>query len=529
MRLAAATTSELERLADLEQHGSWAQLCDPEAADISNTRASWPEPEALMPDKARQQPFPVDALGVTMARAVHGIASKAYVPASLAAQSVLAACSLAVQPHFNVMLPTGQVRPTSLFLVSIAESGDRKSTSDDLAMAAIREFEHELEDEYVAQKSSIALQQSAWDEAKRAITQRVKNQGRAALEAAYIDLGARPEGPPEPTMIIRTGTTQGLLKRFLTTRPSLGLMSDEGGSWLGGYGMSDDNRLATIATLSDFWDGKTVQTLTSGEGYTALRGRRLTFHLMVQPIVADRLLGDAEALGQGFLSRLLVSHPESLAGSRFVDPEAVPSSDQTASLQAFHQRLSRIIRAPLRVDDSRALNPTALHLSDRACGLWWDFYNEIEAQLGPDGELQSVKGFVGKLPEMAARMAANVTVFEQGVQATEIDALAIDRGIALARFYLSEALRLFGHTRHPAIYEDAQKLSDWLRTKWDEKLISVTAISARGPSAFRNRSDYIRDMIVLLTRHNHLTELPSGGMVSGKKARVAWRVVVGRG
>jgi hypothetical protein len=482
-----------------------------------------------MPDKAKQQPFPVLDLGYTMAGAVFAIAKQAFVPPSLAAQSVLAACSLAVQPHFNVVLPTGQERPTSLFFVSVAESGDRKSTSDDYAMSAIRNFERALEDAYMSEKATAAMQQSAWDEVKRAATQRVKNQGKDALEAAYAELGPRPDGPTEPTIIIRTGTTQGLLKRFLTTRPSLGLMSDEGGSWLGGYGMTEDNRLATISTLSDFWDGKTVQTLTSGEGYTALRGRRLTFHLMVQPIVADRLLGDAEALGQGFLSRLLVSHPESLAGTRIVNPAALPTAEETQGLEVFHTRLSQIIRAPLTADAVNALQPVALRFCPAATERWWSFYNEIEAKLGPDGELQSVKGFVGKLPEMAARMAANISVFEHGKAVSEVDGLSIERGIMLARFYLSEALRLFGKQRTPAVYEDAQRLSDWLRDKWDENLVSVTAISARGPNAFRKRSDYIREMIGLLVRHNHLAELPNGGVVLGKKARVAWRVVIGRG
>jgi hypothetical protein len=429
-----------------------------------------------------------------------------------------------------VVLPTGQERPTSLFFVSVAESGDRKSTSDDNAMSAIREFERELEDVYVNEKTTAALQQSAWDESKRAITQKVKNQGRQALEDAYRDLGPRPDGPVEPTIIIRTGTTQGLLKRFITTRPSLGLMSDEGGSWLGGYGMSEDNRLATIATLSDFWDGKTVQTLTAGEGYTALRGRRLTFHLMVQPIVADRLLGDAEALGQGFLSRLLVSHPESLAGTRFVDPEVLPTETELQGLSIFRERLSLIVRADMPIEPGTlTLNPKPLMLSHQAQMLWWGFYNTIEGELGPDGAYQSVKGFVGKLPEMAARMAANIAVFDQGARITGVDEHAMARGIALAQFYLSEALRLFGQQRIPAIYEDAQKLSDWLCTKWDENLISVSAISARGPNAFRKRSDYIRELLSLLVRHNHLAELPNGGMVLGKKVRVAWRVVIGRG
>jgi len=489
-----------------------------------------PEPEPLMPTRDEQAPYPSQFLGATMQGAVEGIAKLAFVPPSLAAQSVLAACSLAVQPHFNVVLPTGKERPTSLFLVSVAESGDRKSTSDDLALGPVKAFERELEDQYGRDRASAALAQAAWDEAKREVTQRVKKQGREALERAYIELGPRPDGPIEPTIAVRTGTTQGLLRRFSSCRPSLGLMSDEGGSWLGGFGMSDDNRLATITTLSDFWDGATVQILTAGEGFTALRGRRLTFHMMVQPIVAERLLGDEEALGQGFLSRMLVSHPESLAGTRIVDPTAGIDADAKAKLGTYSERLDRIIRANLPVEpETLVLTPRALPLSDKAARMWWEYYNDLERQLGPEGRLHAVKGFVGKLPEMAARLAANVAVFDEGAGIEEIDGHAMACGIGLADFYLNEALRLFGQKAIDPIYRDAQDLSDWLKCKWREPLISLTEISRGGPATLRSRSDRIRSVLEVLERHNHVERTSDGGVVRGKKVRTAWRILVRHG
>jgi len=56
------------------------------------------------------------------------------VPAAMAAQSVLASAALAAQPHADAQLPTGQSRPLSLFFVTLAPSGDRKSTSDNEAV-----------------------------------------------------------------------------------------------------------------------------------------------------------------------------------------------------------------------------------------------------------------------------------------------------------------------------------------------------------------------------------------------------------
>lgn len=497
------------------------------AEKITEVEFTRPEPEPLMPDRGKQGEFPVAYLGPVMGRAVEGIARLAYVPTSLAAQSVIAACSLAVQPHFNVTLPTGQTRPVSIFLVSVAESGDRKSTSDAYAMEAVRDYERELELQFAARQADALIQQAAWDEAKKQATNVNKRNGREALEQAYRELGPRPEGPREPVIVIRSGTTQGLLKRFQTSRPSLGLMSDEGGSWLGGYGMSEDNRLNTISTLSDFWDGAPVQTLTSGEGHTVLRGKRLTFHIMVQPIVANRLLGDAEALGQGFLSRLLVSSPESLAGTRFVDPNERADPAALRAIGDLRERLFRIVKANIPVDlDTHVLKPETLRLDDAATTRWWEFYNWLEAKIGPDGDYHSVKGFVGKLPEMAARLAAILTAFEEGVRAEIIGERQMLAGIELAKFYLGEALRLFGKVNVSTALANAQLISTWLAEKWDEPFVSITVISSRGPSALRNRSDDIREALEVLERHNHVTNVADRGVIGGKKVRKAWRVHV---
>lgn len=501
---------------------------DMEAASSSQAR---PQPLPLIADKGKQEPYPVDALGPILGPATLATSRSAYVPISLAAQSIVSAVSLAIQAHFDVTLPPGGVRPTSIFATTVAESGDRKSTSDDQAMAPVWKFQNDLEEEFADKKFNAQLAQAAWDESKKATTQTLKSKGRAALEQGYRELGERPAGPLDPTIVIRTGTTQGLLKRLMTSRPSLGLMSDEGGSWLGGFGMTEDNRLHTISVLSDFWDGKAIQTNTAGEGFIAFRGCRLTFHLMIQPVLAGRLLGNAEAQGQGFLSRLLVAHPESIAGSRFVDPSKRGGAEDDAAVAAYRDRLDTILRKPLPLKpDTNCLDPRALVLSPQATAMWWDFYNSIEARVGIDGDLVSVKGFAGKLPEQAARLAALIGIFNQEVRGDEIGAESLARGIALAEFYLSEAVRLFGHASPDAQMQDAKLLSDWIAAKWKENLISVTAILQSGPSRVRQGGDYVRALIDILVRHDHLSpKLPNGGMVSGRQVREAWRVIVGRG
>lgn len=497
------------------------------ARQLRDATAVTPEPLPLVAEALPASPFPLAALGPMMEGVARAIMARAFVPPQTAVQSLLSAASLALQPHFNVQLPTGQVRPVSLFLVTIAKSGARKSTSDDRALEEVAAFQQELDERHRAESAGEAAARTAWDIAKAETVRDNKKGGAAALARALEDLGPRPNEAAKPVLIARVGTTQGLLKFFDVSRPSLGLMSDEGGTWLGGYGMTEDNKLNTIATLSDLWDGKPIQRMTSGEGMTVLYNRRLTFHLMLQPVLAGRLLGDAEAKGQGFLSRLLVTQPDSLAGTRIVNPAQLHDPAADAALAAYANRLGRILRVALPQDpDTGALRPRALPMSEEASLMWWAFYNQLERRVGPGGDLEDVDGFVGKLPEQAARIAAVLATFEHGLAVQQLDTTHLADGIRVAEFYLSEAQRLFGApTVDPAI-ADAQRLSDWMRDTWPENLICVRAIQQKAPPPIRRLgADRIRQLMETLTRHEHVgPRLPNGGTVSGAHAREAWRV-----
>jgi hypothetical protein len=69
--------------------------------------------------------YPVDRLGKLLGGAASAIASKIRVPGSIAGQSVLAVASLAAQARANVLLPYGQTRPLSLYMITVAGSGGK--------------------------------------------------------------------------------------------------------------------------------------------------------------------------------------------------------------------------------------------------------------------------------------------------------------------------------------------------------------------------------------------------------------------
>ena len=126
----------------------------------------------------------------------------------------------------------------------------------------------------------------------------------------------------------------------------MGLFSDEGGSFIGGHAMSDENRLRTVAGLSSLWDGGVIKRIRAGDGSAVLPGRRLALHLMAQPDAAARMLSDPVLMDQGFLSRLLVCSPQSTAGTRF-QKRLLPATE--TALRRYGARLLDILEMPPRL------------------------------------------------------------------------------------------------------------------------------------------------------------------------------------
>lgn len=108
-----------------------------------------PEPLPLRRALPPAEPFPLAALGQVLEHAARAIMDRVQCPDAIAAQSVLGAASLAAQAHADVIIPaTGHARPLSLFLVTVAASGERKSAADGEALEPLRRREEALRDQY---------------------------------------------------------------------------------------------------------------------------------------------------------------------------------------------------------------------------------------------------------------------------------------------------------------------------------------------------------------------------------------------
>jgi len=478
------------------------------------------QPIPIKPPVAQPGVYPVDALSPRLAAAAMAIVDKVQLPASIAANSVLAAASLAVQGYIDVVLPTKEVIPVSLFMVTVAASGDRKSSADKLALMAMRERERELRLEAIEHQVAYAADAQAFAAAKKKAT--AGNKSREQMKQELVALGREPRPPTTAILTTDEGTLEGLQKLYADSLPTLGLFSDEGGQWLGGHSMAAEQRGKTGAALSKLWDGAPVKRVRGSEAVSFLPGRRLALHLMVQHKIAADLFGDKALRDQGLLSRMLVCQPISMKGER-PWKEADELSD--LALEKYNVRLYRLLKEPLPMDpDTRELDPRRLTLSDDARRLFIQWHDAVELELRAEGGFADIIGFAAKLPEHAVRIAAVMAFFESS-STTEISGAALSAGIKIARFHAAEALRIIGLGSVDEDSENAHALITWIRSQGEAVVGKRWMSRAAFPRELRGAAVLSR-AIEVLVEHGHLVPIKSGAaMANGVHYREAFTVI----
>lgn len=424
---------------------------------MTNVHAlSIPAPRPLVADARHAAPYPVHLLGPLRA-AVEAAHRETRAPIAIAAQSALAAASLAVQGHANVET-LGGYRPLSIYCVTIAGSGERKSTVDRCLAGSLDDFDCTVS---------------------------------------------------EPTV-------HGLF-RILSRTPSAGLLSDEGGSFIGGYAMKPGQAQQTFATFNSLWDGKRIR-LARAKEEKVLQGRRLAMHLMVQPAVAGKLLGDPLAEGIGFLPRCLIVEPESTIGTRSIVsfPESQPAAAR------WRERLAELLskELPIRDPETFELTPRRLPLSAEAREALVVAADEIERAQARGGKLESVQAFASKTAENACRIAGVLAMWRDP-EASEVGAEDMESGLGLASYYLDEAQRLLGRSAVDADLRMADELRIWLQSRPSKTFITADVQQLAPRREMRKRPAADR-LLSILEEHGWVRRLPAGALVDGIPRKTAW-------
>ncbi len=462
----------------------------------------WDKPESISPNQEKLA-YPLHALPEKIRDAVIEFSSHAKAPIPLICSSALATVSLAAQAYIDVRRDEVLENPVSLFMLTIADSGERKSTCDKHFMRVVRDYEDQQEKLFKPEKDNYVADLEAWEAKRSGIKSKIHEMAKKNSDTRPHENDLRivekekPTPPKIPKLIYGDATPEALAFDLSNKWPSGGVMSSEAAAILGGHAMNPDSLMRSLGQLNIMWDGGELAiNRRTSESFT-IRDVRLTIGLMVQESTLHEFYRKSGKLsrGTGFMARFLVAFPESTQGSRFYSepPKEWPARDR------FNKRLSEILNQIVPINEQGRLEPKMSTLSQEAKSYWKLFYNDIEEGLGIDGELRDVRDVASKTADNATRLAAIFQFFEDGSLVIGLDSMK--SGCEIAAWHLNESRRFFGEIALPEELADIIRLDSWLinfSVKKQSADISITNIMQLvTPVKFRRKGDLYKALTFL--------------------------------
>ncbi|MFZ6746031.1 DUF3987 domain-containing protein [Undibacterium sp. JH2W] len=466
--------------------------------------AGWLPPISLQSSELGD-PYPFDALPALIQDAAQEVQQFTKTPMPMVVCSALAALSLSAQSLYDVQRAELLTGPIGLFIMVIADSGERKTTLDNFFSESVRNFEARALAESKPKVVEFKASHAAWEAKKKGLLDRIslgvkssKDTNKSESDLQLLE-AERPVPPQIVRLVYSDVTIEKLTHALANDWPSAGVLSSEGGTIFGGHAMGKDSQMRTMANYNELWDGKGIRVdRRTSESYSA-RGVRLTAAIQVQEPTLSTFLESSGSLarGTGFLARFLIAWPTSTQGSRFFTeaPKYWPS------LTLFHKRIADILEMPQPMVDGE-LQPTLLTLSPFAKESWVNFHDEIEEKLAPDGDFSSVRDVASKTADNAVRLAALFHVLEGATGPISQEHML---GAArIAKWHLSESSRFLDGVTLTSEQKNAAKLDSWILNKCTQEIktdISTQKIAQFGPSSLRQKATMDAALAILEAAH----------------------------
>lgn len=340
------------------------------------------------------QPYPIEILPEVIKDAILCIHEYIKVPIPIAANSVLFAINFIVQRKYDTTNFSYQRMPCSLYFLSQAESGDRKTTADNIALKVL----HESEKKNILQyKEKLKL----WKQ------QRTNEKN------------ANPE-PLNPKRIFSESTLEPLIGGFIRDEyKDIALSSSDGADFLCGHNFKAENSKASMASLTKLFDGISVErnrSKSNEEGSGVTYDARLCVHLMGQANVIKDVLANPAMTGIGLLPRFIFCAPQSLVGRRLLTEEDMDINIMDdIRLKQYYAQCQKLLGdwiQPLGKVSNQDYERKLIGINKEARELWRNIFNFFEIESGK-GLYKNHRAFASRAGELVIRLSATLAAFEE--------------------------------------------------------------------------------------------------------------------
>ncbi len=404
-------------------------------------------------------PYPLHAFHLVVREAVDEVIHKVKAPEAMVVMAFLETMSIAAQSLYDVELPYGEVRPVSLNLLVIADSGERKTGVHNLVARPLYQADHKRVQAYKEACKQYDTDNAIWKATQKGLERALIKQKKNDGETDYIQeklrehTEAAPVKPRLRRIIYQNVTERAFMNAMEGEGESIAMISDEGELITKGGGLHKPGM------LNKAWDGASLLSMDRSDGITIqARNPRLTVSYMVQQQIHQDLLNrrGMTLRGSGMWARYLVAQPASTQGHRFV----YSADHSLKALATFHKRMDELLQTWTDQVDIGSNQRMTLKFSEDAKNSWQSHANYVESMLAPNNYLHDIKDFASKMMEIISRVSAILHVVSR--QSGDISVDTFERAKAIVEWHMHEFKRIFATPEIPQEVRDAQAIEKYL-------------------------------------------------------------------
>lgn len=410
-------------------------------------------------------PYPSDQFYLTVKNAIGNVHRRVQAPEALIAMEFLGNMAASAQGLYDVRLPPGQIRPLSLNLLTIADSGERKTGVHNLVAAPLYAYDRSRMEKHEAAVEEYKIQENIWESVNAGLLRQLT---KLTAEGKPIDdvrrqltehAATRPAQPRLRRIMRQNASHRAIIDSLQGDGESIAFNSDEGEIILKGGALNQ------AGMINKAWDGDAMLSMDRRDGESVIAyNPRVTVSYMVQSQVLQKFLdrrGDI-IRGSGHWARYLVAWPASTQGFRSC---LHLQNTEWHDLEKFHELMRQLLDEFGRRVDAGVTTRATLEFSQEAIVRWTEIANHVERDIGPRGHLHDIKDFASKFMEIAGRVAALLHIFSE--QEGKISDATLERAVRIVEWHADEFKRIFNPEGGvPQELADAQVLEKYLHNQY---------------------------------------------------------------
>lgn len=469
------------------------ELCEPK----------WSTPIPF--DEVKLPSFPVDAFPAPLCDWVKAVAENTETPVDMAAVCALAVLSCALQGKFIVHAKSGYDEPLNLYILIIANSGERKSPIVRMMTRPIYKYEDRENQRRQELMEADQANLSSWKKQIDMMERDGKTDEAAKLRAKCRELE---RNRAKPLRLIADDITAEALTSLLAENKGLmTIISTEGGLFDTLAGRYSNN--ISIDTLLKAYSGDRIRVDRKGRESEVINDPALTMLLSAQDNVLEGLMGNEVFKSRGLTARILYCRPKSKMGTRHFDTPELPKE-----LKAKYMKL---ILALLEIPVPTNGVPQRIRLSPGAYHHIEEFFDWLEPQLVDN--LEHMEGWGAKFIGNTLRIAGLLHCVQYKETASEIamSPSTTKCAIRIAKYFLQHALCAYSIMGADKALRGAKRILKRLQGQ-DKRELTRYQIHRLCRGEFPRVEDTI-PAIELLIEYGYLKErsypAPTGGRPRG--------------